>query len=339
MKFDVTFFPTKDIQTDVDLVKRVEQAGLDGVWTAEVAHNPFFPLMLASQETQNISLGTQIAVAFARSPMVMAQIAWDLATQSKGRFILGMGTQVRAHIVGRFGMNWEAPIPRMREYIESLHAIWDTFQTNKPLRYKGEHYQFLLMTPFFNPGPIDYPKIPIYIAGVNANISQLAGELCEGLHAHAFHTVPYLNEVVMKNVEYGLNVADRERREFELVVPIFVVTGRDQAEMDKAIQETKTRISFYASTPSYKGVMELHGWDDIRTKLSQMAREGKWEAMWTEITDEMIDEIAIVGAPEELADKMKSRYNGLADRICLGWETDNPENRDLWQTIVESLKA
>ena len=275
MKFDISTFPESP-EIALQLAKTAEAIGFDGFWTAEVAHNPFLPLVLAAYGTQKIELGTQIAVAFPRSPMVTAQIAWDLAKQSNGRFILGLGTQVRAHIVGRFSMEWDKPISRMREYIESLRAIWCTFQTGERLRYTGEHYTFKLMTPFFNPGTIDHPDIPIYIAGVNEKICQLAGQHCQGLHAHGFHTEKYLREIVIPNVQLGLEKSNGNNPSCNLTIPIFTVIEKNDAEYVKEIAEIKSRIAFYASTPTYKIIMELHEWHDTREKLSQMARNGEW---------------------------------------------------------------
>lgn len=336
MKFDMTFFPSNDLRADMGYIQQAEAMGFDGAWTSEVAHNPFFPLTLGAKETQTIELGTQIAVAFPRSPMVTAQIAWDLAQQSNGRFILGLGTQVRAHITRRFSEEWADPISRMCEYIEGMRAIWDTFQNDARLRYRGEHYEFRLMAPFFNPGKIDHPNIPIYIAGVNAKISKLAGEVCDGLHAHGFHSVGYLNDVVMANVQAGLDEAGKKRDDFAMTVPIFVVTGTTAEEKRKAEIEVKSRIAFYGSTPSYKAVMEYHGWEEKRVKLSQMARANQWDVMWKEVTDDMLHEIAVVAEPDEVMPTIKKRYTGLADRICLEWQTDNIE---LMQTITQHIKG
>jgi probable F420-dependent oxidoreductase len=336
MKFDMTFFPSNNIHTDMEQIKQAEALGFDGAWSAEVAHNPFFPLTLGAKETDKIQLGTQIAVAFPRSPMVTAQIAWDLAQQSNGRFILGLGTQVRAHITRRFSEEWANPVSRMREYIEGMRAIWDTFQNDARLRYRGEHYTFRLMAPFFNPGPIEHPHIPIYVAGVNAKICRLAGELCDGLHAHGFHTVSYLNEVVMANVEQGLAESGRNRADFALTIPLFVVTGKTPEETQKAEIEAKSRIAFYGSTPSYKAVMEHHGWDALRVKLSQMARAGQWDTMWQEVPDDMLHEMAIIVEPDHLIEAIQNRYAGLGDRICLEWKMDKLE---LMQTIAEQIRS
>lgn len=334
MKYDMTFFPSNNIRADLEQIKQAEALGFDGAWSAEVAHNPFFPLTLGAKETSTIQLGTQIAVAFPRSPMVTAQIAWDLAKQSNGRFILGLGTQVRAHITRRFSEEWTNPVSRMREYIDGMRAIWDTFQNDARLRYRGEHYEFRLMAPFFNPGAIHHPHIPIYLAGVNAKICKLAGECCDGLHAHAFHTVDYLNAIVLENIEQGLAESGRNRADFALTIPLFIVTGTSPEETQKSEIEAKSRIAFYASTPSYKAVMAYHGWDEIGVKLSQMARAGQWDTMWQEIPDDMLHEIAVVADPDRLIDAIQARYTGLADRICLEWKADNMA---LMHTIGEKI--
>lgn len=338
MKYDITIFP-EDLGNAADIAKQVESYGFDGLWTAEVAHNPFFPLVLGAGVTERINLGTQIAVAFPRSPMMTANIAWDLAAVSKGRFILGLGTQVRAHIEKRFSTEWRDPVPRLREYIESLRAIWNAWQNAAPLRYRGKYYTFTLMTPFFSPGPIEKPDIPIYIAGVNEKICRLAGEVCQGLHAHGFHTARYLHEIVLPNITSGLKEAGRTREDFELVVPIFTVTGHDDTEMQKSIRETKARIAFYASTPAYKVVMDLHGWNEAGEKLSYMARKGKWDEMWQHVSDEMLEEIAIVAPADELPARLQQRYAGLADRICFGWESDDKDGREFWKKISSALHA
>lgn len=336
MKFDITFFPN-DLNQVPALAKHVEDLGFDGLWTAEAAHNPFLPLPLAASVTQRIKLGTQIAVAFPRSPMVTAQIAWDLAAQSGGRFILGLGTQVRAHITKRFSTEWGAPVNRLRDYIQGMHAIWNTWQTGAPLRYKGEFYTFTLMTPFFNPGSIEHPHIPVYIAGVNEHICHLAGELCQGIHAHGFHTRRYLTEVVAHHVDQGLDNAGRSREDFELVVPVFVVTGRSESEMQQKIVATKSHIAFYASTPTYEAVLTLHGWQAVGERLSQMAREGKWDTMWQEISDDMLHEIAVVAPIDQVAERIKTRYTGVADRICFGWDANDAESRAIWGDIAQTL--
>lgn len=314
MKFDVTIFPT-DLNAAADIARQVEAHGFDGLWTSETAHNPFLPLTHAASVTSRIVLGTAVAIAFPRSPMVTAQIAWDLAAQSKGRFILGLGTQVKTHIVRRFSTEWTAPAPRLREYIQSLRAIWASFQTNEPLRYSGEHYKFSLLTPFFSPGAIQNPDIPIYIAGVNEGLCRLAGELCQGFHAHAFHTPRYLKELVIPNIEGGAAKAGKERSECSISCAAFVVTGRNDEEMKNNAVFVRSQIAFYASTPSYSPVMEMHGWLDLHQKLNAMSREGRWFEMGELISDDMLREFAVIAPVDELAHAVKERYDGLLDRV------------------------
>jgi probable F420-dependent oxidoreductase len=247
--------------------------------------------------------------------MVTAQIAWDLAAQSSGRFILGLGTQVKTHITRRFSTEWAAPVPRLREYIESLRAIWTTFQTNAPLRYTGEHYKFTLMTPFFSPSPIKNPDIPIYIAGVNEGLCRLAGESCQGFHVHSFHTLRYLKELIIPNIELGTAKAERHRTDCTLSCAVFVVTGKDQEEMKNNAGFVRAQIAFYGSTPSYSPVMEMHGWLELHQQLNAMSRAGRWFEMGDLISDDMLREFAVVAPVEELAHAVQERYDGLLDRI------------------------
>jgi probable F420-dependent oxidoreductase len=335
MKFDVTIFP-QDLNTAAGMARAVEDYGFDGLWTAETAHNPFLPLTHAAAATGRITLGTAIAVAFPRSPMITAQIAWDLAAQSQGRFILGLGTQIKAHIVHRFSTPWTPPLPRLREYIESLHAIWGAWQTGEPLRYKGEQYQFSLMTPFFSPGPIKHPEIPVYIAGVNEGLCRLAGELCQGFHVHSFHTPRYLREVIIPAIEDGARKAGRSRADISLNCAVFVVPGRDDQEIRNNAALVRAQIAFYASTPSYAAVMDLHGWSEVRAELTQMAREGRWHDMGDRISDDMLAEFAVIGPPEELAHNVQARYAGLLDRVgyYFAFDPDDAEKHPLWENAA-----
>jgi probable F420-dependent oxidoreductase len=336
VKFDVTIFPD-NLNVSGEIARKVEEFGFDGLWTAETAHNPFLPLTHAASVTERITLGTAIAVAFPRSPMVTAQIAWDLAEQSRGRFVLGLGTQIKAHITKRFSTEWSAPVPRLREYIESLRAIWNSWQHNTPLRYTGEHYRFTLMTPFFAPNPMPYSNIPIYIAGVNEGLCRLAGELCQGFHVHSFHTVRYLKELIIPNIENGLQRANRTRSDITLACAIFVVTGRTDEEMRNNAIAAKSQIAFYASTPSYRAVMGLHGWTEIAERLNQMIREQRWAELWELISDDMLNEFAVVAPPDELAYKVKERYVGLLDRVGYYWPF-RPEEEDkkyIWDGAVK----
>jgi probable F420-dependent oxidoreductase len=315
MKFDVTIFPD-DLNRAIDIGRTVEAYGFDGLWTAEAQHNPFLPLTLAATSTQKINLGTQVAIAFPRSPMVTAQIAWDLAAQSKGRFILGLGTQIKIHILKRFSAVWiDKPVTQLREYVESLHAIWKAFQDGSSLRYRGETYSFGFLPPFFNPGPIEHPHIPIFIAGVGAPLCRLGGELANGFHVHPFHTTRYLQQVVRPSIQEGAISKGRSLADIHLSCAIFVVTGRNAEEIAQNTQEIKAQIAFYASTPSYHKVLELHGWTDFGERMNQMTKENKWNDMWREVPDEILHEFAVVASPDELPYKVRERYNGLLDRV------------------------
>lgn len=336
MKFDVTIFPD-DLNKAGEVARAVEDLGFDGLWTSETAHNPFLPLTHAASVTRRIHLGTAVAIAFPRSPMVTAQIAWDLAAQSEGRFILGLGTQVKQHITKRFSTEWTPPVPRLREYIESMRAIWNSFQSNVPLRYTGEQYKFTLMTPFFSPGPIKTPDIPIYIAGVNEGLCRLAGELCQGFHVHPFHTLRYLKELIIPSVHAGAEKAGRPTSDIALSCAIFVVTGKDTDEIKNNAAYVRAQIAFYASTPSYNTVMEMHGWMDLHEQLNAMSREGRWFEMGELISDDMLHQFAVVAPVDELAHAVKARYAGLLDRIgyYFPFIPDEADKAAVWQQAAD----
>jgi len=323
IKLDVTIRLTGDLRHDVEQIKRAERLGFDGVWVSETAHNPFFPLSIAAKETKGIRIGAQGAAAFPRSPMITAQIAWDLARQSGGRFSLGMGMLQRAHIERRFSEEWRDPVGRMREYIASLRAIWNSFQTDARLRYRGEHYQFRLMAPFFNPGAIDHPEVPAYLSSDNLESCQLAGEVCQGLHAHAMHTAAYLREALIPAVEKGLEIADRDRSDFELTAHVFIVSGDTAGERTSAARDLSERLAADISSPSFRRVMNLHGWGALADELEKMAGKRRWEAMQAAITDDVLREFALIAKPKEIYGALVDRYAGIADRVCLEWTSDS----------------
>jgi probable F420-dependent oxidoreductase len=335
VKFDATVFPDS-LNEIPQIARELEDKGFDGFWTPETAHNPFLPLSLAATTTTRLELGTAIAVAFPRSPMVMAQIAWDLAAQSNGRFMLGLGTQVRTHITKRFSTEWDSPGPRLRDYVLALRAIWHAWQHHERLNYRGEFYKHTLMTPFFQPPPLEKPDIPIYIAGVNQYMCQLAGELCEGFHVHPLHTVEYLQDVIIPNVEAGAAKTGRSRQDVALTCAIFVVTGANSAEIERDKIGVRTQIAFYASTPSYRAVLAHHGWEDLQEQLSMKARRGKWDEMHHLISDEMLEKIAVVAPYDELGHKVRERYAGLLDRVGYYMPYQVGTQQTMWQ---ESLKV
>jgi probable F420-dependent oxidoreductase len=281
--------------------RAAEDAGFDAVWTAETGHDPYFPIVLAAEHTKRVKLGTSIAVAFPRSPMVHAMIAWDLQALSNGRFILGLGTQVKGHNERRFGIKWESPGPRLREMIQMIRAAWDSFQNGTRPRFEGKFYNFTLMTPFFNGGPIEHPHIPIYIAGVNEYMCRLAGELCEGFHVHPFHSVKYLNETIRPNIARGAEKAGRSAADCKLSTSAFVIVGDSEEERAALKGIVKQQISFYASTPAYRPVLEAHGWGDVQEKLNDMTRKGDWGGMANLITDDMLEVYATTGTWSEPA--------------------------------------
>lgn len=296
--------------------QRAEAAGFDALWSSETQHDPFLPLVLAAEHTQRIQLGTGIAVAFARSPTTLAHLAWDLQKLSGGRFILGLGTQVKAHVERRLGMPWDRPAARLREYILAIRALWQCWQTGEKLNFRGDFFKLTLMSPFFNPGPIAQPHIPIYIAGVNERLCQLAGELCEGFHVHPFHTPKYLAEVVLPNIEAGLKQAGRSRGDIQLASAVFVIGGDTEAERAQNREAVRRQIAFYASTPSYHSVFALHGWRAVAEELSSLAARGRWEEMPALVSDAMLAEFAEEGTWAALPGRLMRRYAGLLDRIA-----------------------
>lgn len=322
-----------NLRQAAEAARRAEALGFDAVWTAETQHEAFLPLPLVAEHTRTIQFGTAIAVAFARSPMILAHTAWDLSAQSGGRFILGLGTQVKAHIERRFGLTWEAPAPKLREIILALRAIWDNWQNGTPLNFRGQFYKITLMTPFFNPGPIDSPRIPIFVAGVNTHLCQLAGELADGFHVHPNHTVKYLREIVLPGIESGAAKAGRSRALVQLSGTIFVITN------DAEREAVRTQVSFYASTPSYRAVLDCHGWGETGERLSRLAARGHWDEMPREIGDEMLDAFAVTATQAELPGKLATRYAGLLDRVTLYRPFVPGQDETSWQALVHGLHA
>jgi len=296
--------------------RAAEEIGFEAVWTSETSHDPFLPLVAAAQHTSRVQLGTSIAVAFARSPMVLAQIAWDLQAHSQGRFILGLGTQVKAHNERRFGVKWEKPGPRLREMIQMIHAIWDSWQDGARAQFEGAFYNYSLMTPFFNPGPLPCGRPKIYIAGVNEYMCRLAGELCDGFHVHPLHSIRYLDEVIRPNLQKGLQQAGRKPAEVSLASSVFVVTGKDAEAIEKTKRRVKQQIAFYASTPAYVRVLQVHGWEEIGRRLTERSKKGDWAGMADEISDEMLDVFAVVAGEDDVVDRVKRKYEGYLDRIA-----------------------
>jgi len=315
------------------LAQAAENIGFSALWSTETLHDPFLPLGLIAEHSQRLHFGTAVAVAFARSPATLAYTAWDLADSSRGRFILGLGTQVRAHIVRRFGMPWpDSPAGKLREMIGAIRALWEAWQEGGSLNFQGEHYNLNLMTPFFNPGPIDHPHVPIYIAGVNTGLCRLAGEVADGMLAHPYHSVRYLQEVVRPAVAAGAARAGRDPALIHVAVTALVATTQDEAEF------ARSQIAFYASTPSYRPVMALHGWGEVADQLRALARGGEWGEMGGRITDEMLHTFAVVASEDELAATLRRRYAGLADRLSLYLPFSPGERDNFWRNLAAELQ-
>ena len=314
------------------IARAAESLGFTALWSTETMHDPFLPGALIAEHTHQLGFGTAVAISFARSPAILAYTAWDLAQASRGRFILGLGTQVKAHIERRFGMPWpESVVGMLREQIDAVRAFWNTWQTNQPLNYRSEHYKLTLMSPFFNPGPSKFPDIPIYIAGVNTGLAKLAGETAQGFHAHPFHTPRYLREVILPAIHQGAAKAGRTPSEVKVSTSAFVVTSPEEEAFVRA------QISFYASTPSYRPVMELHGWEDTARQLSALAARGAWPEMPDLVGDDMLHECAVMAPPGELPAALIERYQGLVDRLGLYIPFMPGERDEFWKHLLQGV--
>jgi probable F420-dependent oxidoreductase len=297
-----------------DAAREVEALGYDGAWTAETTHDPFLPLAIAAAETEHLELGTAIAVAFARNPMNLAVIANDLQLLSQGRFILGLGSQIKAHITRRFSMEWSHPAPRMREMLLAIRAIWDSWANGSKLDFRGDFYSHTLMTPMFDPGPNPYGNPRIIVAAVGELMTEVAGEAGDGMIVHGFSTERYLREVSIPALERGAAKAGKTRKDLTVTYPGFIVTGEGE-QFEAAKTATKRQIAFYGSTPAYRPVLDLHGWGEVGDELNIMSKRGEWDAMGERITDEMLDAFAVVGPIDELPHKVGERFGDLVDRF------------------------
>jgi len=308
--------------------QRYECLGYDIFDTIEARYNPFLPLVLAAEHTSKISLRTSVALAFPRSPMILASQAWDIQSYSNGRLQLGLGSQVRGHIVRRFSGTWVPPAPRMREYVQSIRSIWDCWQNGTELNFQGDYYSFTLMTPHFSPGPINHPKIPIYISAMNPNMLKVAGEICDGVILHPLCSWKYVHETILPNIKNGLQKGRTLLSKFDIVVHCFVVLGETNEDLQKARGLVRKRLSFYASTKRYRPVMAAHGWEDTADKLYSLSLSGQWVAMENEITDQMIDTFSIIDTPGNIAERIEERYGDYASSVdisLLGWDKGKDE--------------
>jgi len=318
-------------------IAELEQRGYDAAFTAEINNDPFFPLVLAAEHSKTIALTTSISVAFARNPMTLANLAWDLNQYSKGRFTVGVGSQIKPHITRRFSMPWSKPAARMREFIQAMQAIWRCWETGEKLDFNGEFYHHTLMTPMFTPSRKTYGAPGVNLAAVGPLMTEVAAEVANGVIAHGFTTVKYLQDVTLPAVQRGLEKSGRKREEFDVSLPVMVVTGVNEEAFEQSRSAVRSQLAFYASTPAYRPVLELHGWGELQTVANQLTREGRWQEMGALITDEILDTFALVS--EDIAQVpalLLQRYGGLADTWLCTVETGD---RDLQKQLVAAVQA
>ena len=318
--------------------RRIEELGYDSVVTPEAGHDPFLPLMIVAEHTQRLRFGTAVAIAFPRSPFAVAETAWDLQRQSGGRFMLGLGTQVKGHNERRYSTPWPAPPgPRLREYILCLKAIFNSFQNNARPDFKGKWYEFTLISPFFNPGPNQNGHVPIYISAVNKYNCRLVGELCDGIRMHPFNTPKYTREVILPSIEEGVKKAGRSLADIDVQGGGFLITGKNEEELERAKAPFKQQIAFYASTRSYHPILECHGWD-VGMQLHRLSMEGKWGDMIELISDDMLNEFAVVGTYDEIIPRIKERFSGVATTLNFGYTTIAADDEQRQRWFVEEVK-
>lgn len=336
MKFDAPLLAPNlaDVPARARLLQEI---GYDGTFTFEGPHEPFMPLVLAAEHAPKLDVATGLAIAFARTPMTVANLAWDLQRYSEGRFILGLGSQIKPHVERRYGMPWKKPVTRMREFVRALRAIFDSFQHGTPLKFEGELYQHTLLPPFFNPGPNEHGAPPIFLGGVGTKMVEVAGEVADGLLVHPLNTPRFLDTVTLPAIARGRGKGGRGDADFTLACQVMIITGETEEEMQAATLATRGQIAFYGSTPAYKVVLDAEGWGDLQPELQQMTRENRWAEMPARIDDTMLHTIAIVGTPEEVAERLHARFGAIAGRIAIA--SPYPLNPNCERRIVEAYRA
>lgn len=335
-----THIPTNDLRAAGQRAALLEEIGYDAAVTPEIKNDPFFPLAAAALTTSRIDLGTGVAIAFPRSPMITALMAWDLQRASQGRFILGLGTQVKGHNERRYSTPWVGPAqPRMREYLLSLKAIWNCWQNGAPLDFRGKYYTFTLMTPEFNPGPLPSGAPRLMIAAVGPYMARLAGELCDGVRMHGFCTAKYIEQVIKPELLKGAERAGRDPSTLEVAGGGFVCTGPTQADVDRAIEAARARVAFYGSTRTYHEVFEVHGWADIGPRLHEMSVKGEWEAMPRAVSDDVLEHFIVAGTYDQIVPRLLERFGGICTRVALDLPLDTPDDRERARELIAQLHA
>jgi probable F420-dependent oxidoreductase len=317
-----------------DRVRAAEGAGLDCLWAAETTNDPFLSLTLATEHSTSVSLGTSVAIAFARNPMSLAYTTNQLQEYSAGRIVLGMGSQVRRHIEKRFSSTWSHPAARMREYVLALRAIWASWNDGAGLDFEGDYYTHTLMTPVFAPRPHEFGAPRVFLAAVGPRMNEVAGEVADGVITHGICSARYLREVILPALERGLAKSGRPRHAVEITCPGFISVVEDRSKTEKARDAMRRQVGYYASTPAYRPVLDLHGWGDLQTELYRCSKEGRWEDMARLVDDSVLDTLTIVCTPDQLAGEVAARYGGLVDRINVSWW-----RKDWWPDVEKELRT
>lgn len=318
-------------------VRAMEAAGYDGAFTFEGPHDPFLPLVLAATASDHLELITAVAIGFARNPMTIAIQAHDLQTLSEGRFRLGLGSQIKPHVERRFSMPWSAPAARMRELVLAVRAIWTSWNERVPLRFEGDHYTHTLMTPFFDPGPNPFGPPPIWLGGVGPLMTEVAGEVADGFMVHPFCTERSLSELTLPALARGRARAGAVEAPLEVSLPVMIATGPDRPSMEAAKAAVRAQIAFYGSTPAYRVVLDVHGWGDLQPQLREHSKTGDWSAMADLVHDDLLEAVAIVASPDQVADRIDQRYGERLDRVALN--APYAVDPDVWQQVAADLRA
>lgn len=333
---------TADVSLDISRVssdaRLVEELGYDSLVVEETKDDPYIVMALAAQATSRLSIATSVAMAFPRSPTITAMTAWTLQKLSGGRFTLGLGSQVRGHIVRRFGLTYSPPAPWMREYVQAVRAVWDSWQNGGALNFEGERYKLDLMVPLFDPGPIEHPRIPIHVAAVNRGMCRIAGEVSDGVRLHPVCTPEYIAKVTLPALAEGASSVGRQIDEIDLCMKPLVATAPDAAGLERKIEDVRARIAFYASTPSYRAAFSVHGLDGLAEELALLSKQRRWDEMPSLISDQILETYAIVGTYDGIADKLLERYGGVVDRIEFSIPVHTPVDRDVLTGLINDLR-
>ena len=327
-----------DIRDFARLAELAESVGLGAVLVEETKDDPFQLLALGATTTSTIQLGTSVAIATPRSPTVTTMSAWSLQKLTGGRFLLGLGTQVRAHVERRFGVPWSAPAPWMRDYVGAVRAVWNCWQTGTPLSFESEHYDLDLMVPLFDPGPIEHPHIPIHLSAIGPNMCALGGELADGVRLHPTCTARYIDEEVLPSVARGALRTNRDVADVEICMKPLIGTAPDDAHLEAVVRTVRARVAFYLSTPSYRRTFDLHGWFDTAREASQLARENRWEELPGLVSDEMLHTVATIGTYDEIADKLNERYADRVDRIEFSIPVNDDRDASIFREILGAIR-